>query len=412
MKALILGLNYLPESTSIGPYTADLAEYLLDRGHDVRVVTGFPTAPQWKVWKGYEGKLFMRQVIRGVPVTRTYLYVPRHPKKALQRILFDCSFAVSAFIGSLFGKSPELVIVISPPLQLSVTAFLIRKLTRARVFLEIQDLVPDAAIAVGALREGSRAVRIARVLERFAYRTAESIGVICDGMRYNLISKSVPEQKVSLLPNYIDMSFMRPASGQNGFRHLTGIGREQFLVMYSGSIAGKQGLETFVRAGAEFEADPNVTCCVIGDGPYLPELKKTADALGLQRFQFLALQPRELLPAQLSAADVLVITQRTTVRDVVFPGKMLYYMAAGRPILASVSKDSETGRFIQDHAVGLVVAPEDPVLMADAIRWMKSHPEETRQFGLNGGRVVSSKFDRNVVLEKISTHLEKQVMER
>ena len=131
-------------------------------------------------------------------------------------------------------------------------------------------------------------------------------------MRSNLISKGVPEQKVSLLPDYIDMDFMKPVSGQNGFRQRTGIGREQFLVMYSGSIAGKQGLETFVRAGAEFEADPNVTCCVIGEGPYLPELKKTAGALGLRRFQFLPLQPRESLPSQLSAADVLVITQRKT----------------------------------------------------------------------------------------------------
>jgi colanic acid biosynthesis glycosyl transferase WcaI len=412
VRTLILGLNYLPESTSIGPYTADLAEYLQERGHDVRVVTGFPIAPQWKVWKGYEGKLFMREVIRGVPVTRTYLYVPKQPKKALQRILFDCSFAVSAFIGSLLGKTPELVVVISPPLQLSITAFLIHKLTRARVFLEIKDLVPDAAIAVGALREGSRAVRIARALERFAYRTTESIGVICDGMRCNLVSKGVPERKVSLLPDYIDMSFMKPVSGQNGFRQASGIGREQFLVLYSGSIAGKQGLETFVRAGSEFEADPSVTCCVIGEGPYLPELKKAASALGLQRFQFLPLQPRESLPSQLSAADALVITQRTTVRDAVFPGKMLYYMAAGRPILASVSEDSETGRFIRKHAVGLVVPPEDPVQLADAIRWMKAHTEEARQFGINGRRIAESQFDRTVVLDMITTHLERQVMTR
>jgi colanic acid biosynthesis glycosyl transferase WcaI len=412
VTALILGLNYLPESTSIGPYTADLAEHLQARGHDVRVIAGFPIAPQWKIWNAYRGKLLMREVIRGVPVTRTYLYVPKHPKKAGQRILFDCSFAASALIGALFGKRPELVIVISPPLQLSITAFLIQKITRARVFLEIKDLVPDAAIAVGAMREGSRPVRIAQALERFAYRRAESIGVICDGMRSNLISKGVPEQKVSLLPDYIDVSFMRPVFGQNGFRQRVGIGREQFLVMYSGSVAGKQGLETFVRAGAEFEADPHVTCCVIGEGLYLPELKKTADELGLRRFQFLPLQPRESLPSQLSAADVLVITQRATVRDVVFPGKMLYYMAAGRPILASVSEDSETGRFIRKHGVGLVVPPEDPAMLADAIRWMKVHPEETREFGLNGRRVAESQFDRTVVLEKFTTHLERAVMKR
>jgi len=410
MNILIIGLNYLPESTSIGPYTADLAEYLLDRGHHVRVVTGFPTAPQWKVWNGYEGKIFMREVIRGVPVVRTYLYVPKNPKNAWQRILFDCSFAVSALIGAMLGKRPELVIEISPPLQLSITAFLIHTLTRARVFLEIKDLVPDAAIAVGALREGSRAVRIAQALERFAYRTAESIGVICEGMRTNLIAKGVPEQKVSLLPDYIDVTFMKPVLGQNDFRRRTGIAKDAFLVAYSGSVAGKQGLETFVKAGSEFEADPKVTCCVIGEGPYLPELKNTATGLGLRRFQFLPLQPRETLPAQLSAVDVLVITQRRAVCDIVFPGKLLYYMSAGRPILASVNEDSETGRFIRKHEVGLVVPPEDPTLMAEAIRWMKSHPDELRQFGLNGRRMAETQFDRDVVLEKFAAHIEKRVV--
>jgi colanic acid biosynthesis glycosyl transferase WcaI len=411
-KILILGLNYLPESTSIGPYTADLAEYLLERGHEVHVVTGFPSAPQWKIWDGYTGKLFMREVIHGVPVTRTYLYIPTNPKKAIQRILFDCSFAVSSFFGVWFGKRPDLVIAISPPLQVSITAYAIRLLTGARVFLEIKDLVPDAAIAVGAMREDSRAVRIARGLERFAYRTAELIGVICEGMRTNLVSKGVPAQKVELLPDYINLNFMKPVSSQNNFRERIGVGKDQFLAMYSGSVAGKQGLETFVKAAAAFEGNPTVACCVTGEGPYLSELKKTANELGLRRFQFLPLQPRETLPDQLSSADVLVITQRAAIRDVVFPGKLLYYMSSGRPILASVSEDSETGRFIRDNAVGMVVPPERPDLLAAAICWMQAHPEELRQFGLNGRRVVETQFDRNVVLNKFAAHIERQVVKQ
>src|ERR1017187_92793 len=121
MKILILGLNYLPESTSIGPYTADLAEYLCTQGHDARVVTGFPTAPQWKLWKGYQGKWFHREVINGVPVQRTYLYVPKNPHKTLQRILFDFSFALSALRGAIARSRPEVVVVVSPPLQLAIT---------------------------------------------------------------------------------------------------------------------------------------------------------------------------------------------------------------------------------------------------------------------------------------------------
>jgi colanic acid biosynthesis glycosyl transferase WcaI len=405
MNILILGLNYRPESTSIGPYTADLAEHLQSSGHNVRVITGFPSAPQWKVWNEYSGKRFMRELINGVPVTRTYVYVPSNPRKTSQRILFDCSFAASALLGMVTRWRPTVVVAISPPLQLGLTALLIGKLTQARVFVQIQDLVPDAAVAVGALHPGSLTLRAAQALERFVYRAADGIGVICEGMRRNLIAKGVPADKVETLPNYIDLAFIGPASAANGFRSRFGIGFKQFLAMYSGSVAGKQGLQTFVQAAVALKNESGVTCCLIGDGPYLPKLKQIAQDLSPQQFLFLPLQPRESLASQLSAADVLVITQQKVIRDVVFPGKLLYYMAAGRPILAAVSEDSETGRFIQENEVGLVVPPEDPDRLAEAIKWMQAHPARTREFGLNGRRVVESRFDRRVVLNRMAASL-------
>ncbi|HUB79442.1 MAG TPA: WcaI family glycosyltransferase [Bryobacteraceae bacterium] len=406
MKILILGLNYLPESTSIGPYTADLAEYLRSRGHDARVTTGFPTAPQWKAWKGYEGKWFQDEVIHGVPIQRTYLYVPRNPRKTLQRILFDCSFAISALRSAFQRWSPEVVVVISPPLQLGITGFVLAALNRSRVFLVIKDLVPDAAIAVGAMRPGSAVCRLAQAMERLVYRRATRIAVICDGMRRNLMAKGVPADQVVVLPDYIDLSFIKPQTRPNRFRSQFGISEHKFLAMYSGSVAGKQGLQTFIQAAAQLDSDSGIVCCLIGEGPYLPELKNLAASLALSRFFFLALQPRENLAAQLSAADALVITQRETVRDVVFPGKLLYYMASGRAILAAVNEDSETGRFIREHDVGIVVPPEAPDRLAEAIRRMRENPEKTRQLGLNGRRTAEAMFDRSAVLEKFAAYIE------
>jgi colanic acid biosynthesis glycosyl transferase WcaI len=406
MKILILGLNYLPESTSIGPYTADLAEYLRAQGHDARVVTGFPTAPQWKVWEGYRGKWFHREVINGVPVQRTYLYVPKNPRKTLQRILFDFSFALSALRGATARWRPEVVVVVSPPLQLGVTGLIVAALRGARVFLTIQDLVPDAAVAVGAMSPGSIACRLAYSLERFIYRRVAGISVICDGMRRNLIGKGVSEEKVIVFPNYVDLSFMRPPAGENRFRQQFGISPNRFLAMYTGSVARKQGLQTFVQAAAEFECDPQVTCCLAGEGPYLPELKQLAGDLSLKSFLFLPLQRREALASLFAAADVLVITQLKAVREVVFPGKLLYCMAAGRPILAAVNEDSETGRFIRERQVGMVVPPEDPASLAQAIRWMQANPERTRQFGVNGRRTAETEFDRTIVLERFAAYIE------
>jgi colanic acid biosynthesis glycosyl transferase WcaI len=406
MRFLIVGLNYLPESTSIGPYTADLAEHLVSSGHQVQVLTGFPMAPQWRIWDGYRGRRFMREIINGVPVLRTYLYVPAQPGKALKRILFDVSFAISALLGGVAVGGCDVIVAISPPLQLGITAWCLSLLRRAGLFVHLQDLVPDAAIAVGLLREKSLPVRIARALERFVYGRARGIGVICDGFARRLINKGVPPNKVSVLPNYIDLDFMCQFERNNGFRQQQGIQDGDFLVMYSGSVALKQGLETFVETAAKFSRDEGVVFYLVGEGPYLEALRKRAQQLRAPTLRFLPLQPREVLPAQLSAADALVITQKRAVTDVVFPGKLLYYMAAGRPIVAAVSLESETGRFVSGREVGLVVPPEEPQALAGAIRRLQQNPDEAGRLGRNGRRVVEEQFDRSVVLKRFAQHLE------
>jgi colanic acid biosynthesis glycosyl transferase WcaI len=407
MNIVVLGLNYLPESTSIGPYTAELAEHMRFRGHNVRVVTGFPSAPNWKLWPGYRNRIFMREVINGVPVFRCYLYIPKNPRKALSRVLFDSVFAMSSLAGIFVGRRPNLVVVVSPPLQLAITGRVMAALGQARLFLHIQDLVPDAAVAVSALRKGSVAWYLGRALEKWAYRGSTAVGVICEGMRRNLLDKGVPANKVTTLPDYIDPTFIQPIDRKNNkFRANAGISSRAFLVMYSGSVSGKQGLQTYVEAAAAFEADQTVVCCLIGEGANLSELRTLAEKLSLRRFVFLPLQPRESLAAQLSAADVLIITQRALVTDIVFPGKLLYYMAAGTAILAGVNQESETSRFIREHQVGMVVPPEDPSALAGAITWMREHPEQTREFGRNGRRVIETQFDRSLVLERFGSHLE------
>lgn len=403
MRVLILGLNYLPESTSIGPYTADLAEYLQASGHQVQVVTGFPMAPQWRVWDGYRGELFRREIVNGVSVLRSYLFVPREPRRPLNRVLFDTSFSLSSLISAIGAGPCDLVVAISPPLQLGVTGWLISKFKGAPLFFHIQDLVPDAAVATGALTEESTSVRVARTMERFIYRQASGIGVICDGFKRNLEAKGVSPSKIALLPNYIDVEFMRPFSADGEFRLRNGIAPEDFLVMYSGSVAPKQGLETLVDAAALLQAEPGVKIVIVGEGPSLADLKRKAREHCLPNLSFLPLQPRETLPLQLRSANALVITQKRAVKDIVFPGKLLYYMAAGRPILAAVSSDSETGRFVAEQQVGVVTPPEDSVGLAEAI--LRLRRQGTGQIGQRARFVAERYFDRRVVLPAFEQQL-------
>ncbi len=404
MRILILGLKYLPETTAIGPYTADLAEYLAGRGHSVSVVTGFPHVPHWRVWDGYRGKLFQREQINGVQVQRCYLYVPREPRKALNRILYDMSFALSALVGALFVGPCELVISISPPLQIGLTGWCVSRLRRACFFFHLQDLVPEAAIATGLLSERSRSVRLARALERFIYRRATAIGVITDGFRRNLIAKGVPPDKIRLLPDYLDLNFMEATLDSDQWRSDFGLSPNDFVVMYSGSIALKQGLETLVEAAGLLRDQDHIRIVIVGEGPPLAELRGQAAKLGAGQVLFLPLQPRENLPRQLRAADVLVITQRRTVVDAVFPGKLLYYMAAGRPLLAAVSAESETGRFIIEHEIGVVTPPEDARALAQAIVELQQRLPDSQ--GERAHAIASKLFDRRVLLPVFADQLE------
>jgi colanic acid biosynthesis glycosyl transferase WcaI len=410
MRVLILGLNYLPESTSIGPYTSDLAEHLVAAGHDVHVVTGFPMAPQWRVWDGYRREWFRREIINGVPVRRTYLFVPTEPRRAINRVLFDTSFAASSLLGALGVRRPDIVVAISPPLQLGLTGWAIARLARAPLFLHIQDLVADAAVATGMLGEESAPIRIARRLERFLYRRAQGIGVICDGFRDNLLAKGVEPSKVAVLPNSIDLDMIRPETRNGQSLARLGIDPSDFVVMYSGSIGLKQGLETLVDAAVRLRDEPGIRLLVVGDGPSRADLVDRAASHGLTNIRFLPLQPRETLSQQLGAADVLAITQRQAVTDTVFPGKLLYYMAAGRAILASVSAGSETGRFVAAQRVGLITPPEDPAAFAEAV--LRLRREGASECGRQARIVVEQRFDRRVVLPAFARHLEESAKTR
>jgi len=362
-------------------------------------------APQWEIWAPYKGRIFMREIINDVHVLRTYLYVPKQPRKTLSRILFDMSFAVSSLLGGLTTGRQDLIIAISPPLQIGLTGWLLGLLYSTPLFFHIKDLVPDAAIVTGMLNQNNTAARLAYALEHFIYSRACSIGVICEGFARNLIEKGVPLEKIIILPDYVDLDFMRLLERNNEFRRRYGITSEQFLVMYSGSVALKQGLHTFVEAAARLQEHKDVLFCLIGEGPYLNDLKSLAGTLGVNNVRFLPLQPREQLPEQLAAADLLVITQKRSVTDVVFPGKLLYYMAAGRPILAAVSTDSETGRFVNQNSVGVVVPPEDPQAFAEAVLHLRQSSTAV-QLGANGRRVAEEQFDRRIVLRRFAEHLE------
>lgn len=115
MRILVLGINYVPEKTSVAPFTTGLCEHLAMLGHRVTVVTAFPYYPEWRVWDGYRGEFYRREWIRGVDVRRVRHFVPRKPSKLFHRLAYDLSFTFAAFIAALFAGKCDLIYCSCPP---------------------------------------------------------------------------------------------------------------------------------------------------------------------------------------------------------------------------------------------------------------------------------------------------------
>lgn len=404
MNVLVMGMNYAPEKTAIGPFTSCLCEYLTQVGHKVTVVTAFPHYPEWRIHDEYRGKVFLRDCVNGILVYRSYVYVPGKPN-TLQRILYDSTFSLSAFVSGLLVQKVTVIVCISPPLQLGLTAYILGKLKGVPFLFHVQDLLPDAAVNLGMLRD-RRLVGLAHRVEKFVYDKAAAIGVISPGFAENLYSKGVPKFKVYYLPDWIDMDFIKPIDKNNIFRKQNKLPESDFLVMYAGNIGKKQALETVLDAASILRRQKDVVFFIVGEGAEKAALVNKAEEMNLSNVRFFPLQPKKMLPCMLSAADVLVLTQQARITDICLPSKLLTNMASARPIVASVNDRSETARAIRDAEAGLVVAPENAQAVAGAILRLHGSSQLREELGSNGRAFVGEHFEKSRVLEKFERLLQ------
>lgn len=409
MRLLLLAGNYAPEKTASAPLSTDFARYMRAAGHEVSVVTTFPHYPEWKVWKGYE-QLYRRELLEGVTVRRIRHYIPAHPT-ALKRILYYGSFGVLALPCALASRRHDVVLCVTPPLELAVSAYVLSLLWGVPFVLWIKDLVPDVAIRLGMLRNPAL-IRLAHGLERFAYGKAAKLLVIGPAFQAQLLAKGVPADKVQVLPDWVNTGVVRPDISGAQFRRELGLGERDFVVLYAGNIGQKQKLEVLVRAAKELESSSDIKFLIVGDGARKQAVVAEAERLQAYNVRFLPLQPDAKVAEMLAASDVLVLCQQAGVVDCVLPSKLLMYMASGRPAVVTAPANSVIAASLSAAGAGATVDPEQPALLAEAIMGLYRDPARRHCCGDAARSYVCRNFGREVVLARMQTILSEVVGER
>ena len=404
MRILIYSYNYHPEPIGIAPLMTELAEGLVERGHQVRVVTGMPNYPQRRIYDEYQGKFYLTEYKQGVKIQRSYVWIRPQPG-LLDRVLLELSFVVSSFLPALFNGRPDVILLTVPSLPVCIPAALLGWFHSCPVVLNVQDILPEAAIHTGLLKN-KWLIRIFSALEKFAYHTATKISVIADGFADNLLSKGVPANKIVPIPNWADVNFIRPLPKKdNHFRAAHKL-TNKFVVLYSGNIALTQGLETVIEAAKRLRHIPDIAFAIVGDSNGREQLQQHVSACGADNVLLLPFVRREDLPDMLAAADVGLVVQKRNVISFNMPSKIQVILASGRAIVASVPLGGTAAKAVQKSGGGIVVPPEDPDALAAAILDLYKHPDKVEKLGHQSRQHAIKQYALDQVLNQYESLFE------
>jgi colanic acid biosynthesis glycosyl transferase WcaI len=396
VKILLYSISFAPDPTGVGKYSGEMARWLVEQGHEVRVICAPPYYPNWKLAEGYEAPVYRREDWRGVDVWRAPLWVPRE-LSGRSRLLHLLSFAVTSFpvaMAQIFWK-PDVVVCVAPALVNAPAAWVVARLSGAKAWLHVQDFEVDVAFSLGLLT-GRWARSLVCRMESLLMRRFDVVSSISSPMLESLRTKKVAPGKIRSFVNWVDISQVQVLQRASAYREELGLSDMARVVLFSGTLGGKQGLDVIPRAARLLIERKDILFVIGGEGVVKQDLQQACE--GLPNVRFMPLQPAERLGEWLGLADVHLLTQSPEAADLVLPSKLTGMLASGRPVIATCRQGTELARVVSD--CGVVTPPEDARALAAAICGLIDAPEQSRALGGQGRRYAEENLSKEGVLRQ------------
>jgi glycosyltransferase involved in cell wall biosynthesis len=398
MKILVFAQHFYPEEISGAVLATELAEFLLEEGHQVTFVTCVPNYPYGKAFKGYSNRFIHRENVRGVEVIRVWSYISAK-KTFWRRIVNYGTFSLFSIMGGLLSKKPDVIFAYSPPLPLGITAWLVARLKRIPWILRVEDLYPDAAVSTGILKN-KFAIRFFYWLEKFIYRRVDKLSVISQGFKEIVQSKGINPSKIEITPVWANPDTIIDKGTQTEFRRLQGF-KDEYIILYAGNLGHTSDLEVVIDAAEKLQSHDDIHFVFIGEGVKKKSLEERAYQKQLNNIRFLPYLPRNKFGDMMTSADLFIVTLNERSSGYSIPGKTFNCMASSRPILSISPQDSEFSQMINRYQCGIVVEPGNPQMIADTILSAYQDLEKYLTMGKNGRAALEKYFSKKVCLDQI-----------
>jgi colanic acid biosynthesis glycosyl transferase WcaI len=406
MRILVFGINYSPELTGIGKYTGEMCAWLAKQGHSVSIATAIPYYPEWEVHEKYRSSLWVTEDLEGVEVIRCPLYVPKKVT-SFKRIVHEFSFLASLFpvwLQLIFRKKYDLVIGICPPFHLGILPLVYSKIKGSKLLLHIQDLQVDAAKDLGMI-QNKTALRLMFSMEKYLLSKSCAISTISSGMKKKISSKGINSSKILLFPNWVDDTVIRPLSRVESLRVQFGIAEYKKVVLYSGNLGEKQGLEKIVEVANNLRGNKDLVFVIVGSGGGKEELVKLVERSNLSNVLFFPLQPYSKLSALLAIADVHLVLQKKSASDLVMPSKLTAILASGGCPIVTAMPGTSLFDIIYEHNLGILVEPESTMALQEGINTALNSDLST--YKKNARRYSEEFLSKEAILKKFESDIAK-----
>jgi len=403
MHILFLTDNFPPEGNAPATRTFEHTREWVDKGHKVTVITCAPNFPEGKVFEGYKNKWLSKQKIEEINVWRVKTYITAN-EGFIKRTIDFISFMLSSLFFGLFTRKVDVVIGTSPQFFTVISAWALAKFKRVPFVFELRDIWPASITAVGAMK-GSWIIKVLEKLELFLYHQADLIISVTRSFKQELQNRGVSANKIKVVLNGVDLSKYKPLPEKDKSFSEEFQLQGKFVAGYVGTHGLAHALDSIIEAAELLKADDDIRIMFAGGGADRSRLERLVETRGLSNVVMIPRQPKEKMQKVWSVCDVSLVSLRDTpLFSTVIPSKIFESMAMGLPIIISVP-EGESTQIIRTQKAGLVIPPENPNRLAEALLNIKNDKDMYNTYAKNGF-LAANKFNRKKLSIEMLDYIE------
>lgn len=400
MRVLFLESYFKPEKTSGAHLAEDVRISLAENGHTMQIYAPVPTrGVSEEVRQEYKRKKHETDYDGKADIYRYYMF--REGRNPLVRALRYALIEARLLLCGLFCKKADILPMGSTPPINGLMTTLIKKIRKIPFVYTVNDIFPESLVSTGMTKKGSILWKIGNWVSNVTYKNASHIIVISESIKDNLVSKGVPEEKISVVYNWIDTEKTYPVSREeNTLYDECSLPKDAFYVTYAGNMGNSQNVEIVVDCAERLKEYKDIRFVIFGDGSEKENLEDRIKNSGLDNIAIYPMQPMEKVSEVYSLGDASFVICKKGVGQGAFPSKAASIMATGTAVIASFDKDSDLCRTIESGKAGVCAEAENVDEAVDAILKLYNDREFCEECSANARRLACSKFSKEVGVAK------------